>query len=1298
MPTTIKISADDITTATTNTNTSATPHNNNNNSNSTELPPSLSQSNSDANNIVSTKPGAGIAEDSVFETENDETTNQSEFAGDCSKTLESTEDCPEMVGTIGDCPKTVETVGDCPKILEDVSKTGEGFGDCPEIVEAVGDCSKTIEKAKDCLNLVVSAGDCSNTVESMANSLDTIESVGNCSKTIEPVGDCPKILEDVVDCPETMESVGDCSKTLEDAKDCSNSVISAEDVSITMESIGESLKTVESTGVCSKTVEAVGDCTKILEAVGSCPEILESTGVCSETVESVEDCPKTLDDVKVFSNVDISAADISKTEESTGEFLKKVESTEDCSNTVEFVDDCPKTVESVEDGSKTLEVVEHIPNKVEAVEDISKTGENLGDVSKTVEDAGDISKTAETVEDSSKLVESAEDVPKIVEDAGDSSKTLESETVTTNGLDGKQKDSAKDNVSDGECKKEKKEEPSHEKSAFEKVDDRWPRLTKKFLRQHCKEHKLYQTPELNDVLYLHFKGIYKIENLEEYVGLKCLWLENNGLNKIENLEHQVEMKCLYLQQNLIYKIENLESMQKLSNLNLCHNMIETVENLSCLPQLSTLQITHNKLSTMESVIHLKDCLSISVLDLSHNRLEQPEIVEEVFAKMPSLGVLYLIGNPVIRNIKNYRKHVTVAIKSLKYLDDRPVFPRDRACSEAWARGGIEAEKIERQIWIDKENKRIQDSVDALLKIRQKSEAKKIQKKLDEKWLERGDAERNQREVVIEESIDWLYGTYKTKWIDVEKGGNGDEEKIEGEEGLARNTTKLKEEEGICVEEKTDSVAEEQTDESVTEEKNMEEEQDENVEEKSAKTTSFKEEEEEVKEEEATEVIDLRGSLMKTASATATADTSTIFSSTVCDQVTPSTEKSHSILRITEINGEDSSSDSECNEGAEDIPVLEDIDTDMASLEKNGSLSNKVEEIYKPIKICLVEEMAPLKDITATTTTTTTINTSSTTSTTTTAAAAGMFSNNNSSDGGRALVEEINEGVDESSRVNGQSRCNPYRVLIQDITGIGKSQSNEVIEINQITDLDEVNEIDEINEISEVVTGDGHLNEGISGAGHSEMDGVAGHYNCRSSSSSSSSCSSSSSSSGSSSSGRCSPLTLDIIDAEDVDNNDDITGQCKGQCLEPAMDNLGCSDPCDVAATSGGLKDEKGIMGKPDAEDSVCGKHRQHCFGKTEFASSCSVRETKSATILSMSCEEMHGGQCSHSGRKSEKSLNLSSDGTELTERWVYPAATFYSKNLQKQPEDSLSNTQDEKDKSIRENEECCGDSKEENLV
>ncbi len=222
-------------------------------------------------------------------------------------------------------------------------------------------------------------------------------------------------------------------------------------------------------------------------------------------------------------------------------------------------------------------------------------------------------------------------------------------------------------------------------------------MTKDLLKRLCKQDKLYTTPSINDKLYLHYKGFSNIQNLEEYTGLKVIWLEGNGLGKICGLEHQTLLKTLYLHENIIEKIENLESQTELDTLNLSKNFIKTVENLSHMKKLTNLNLAHNKISTIEDIRHILELPSIQSIDLQHNKIEDPGIVD-ILSQLPDLRVVYLMGNPCVKHIRNYRKTMVAKCKHLKYLDDRPVFDEERRRTEAWAAvidaGGTNDEAME----------------------------------------------------------------------------------------------------------------------------------------------------------------------------------------------------------------------------------------------------------------------------------------------------------------------------------------------------------------------------------------------------------------------------------------------------------------------------------------------------------------------------------------------------------------------------------------------------------------------------
>lgn len=93
-------------------------------------------------------------------------------------------------------------------------------------------------------------------------------------------------------------------------------------------------------------------------------------------------------------------------------------------------------------------------------------------------------------------------------------------------------------------------------------------ITEQLLKTLSKKDKLYTTPRLNDRLYLNYQGLGEISGLEEYTGLKALWLENNAIGAITGLSHLTELRSLFLHQNCLRNIQGLENLVHLDTLNI----------------------------------------------------------------------------------------------------------------------------------------------------------------------------------------------------------------------------------------------------------------------------------------------------------------------------------------------------------------------------------------------------------------------------------------------------------------------------------------------------------------------------------------------------------------------------------------------------------------------------------------------------------------------------------------------------------------------------------------------------------
>ncbi|RNF05632.1 Leucine-rich repeat-containing protein ODA7 [Trypanosoma rangeli] len=264
-------------------------------------------------------------------------------------------------------------------------------------------------------------------------------------------------------------------------------------------------------------------------------------------------------------------------------------------------------------------------------------------------------------------------------------------------------------------------------------------MTKEVLIAACKNNGGYAAPHLNCQLFLQCRGFQRIENLEDYVNLKVLWLEQNAITELNGLETLQQLVSLFVQNNIITSLRTLPVLSNLRVLNVSHNYLTSLAGLaqSC-GHLETLQISHNLIGSLDACNELWELKgTLTSVDLSFNKIELGEGKSgpvEFFTKLPNVSVIYFHGNPAVCGLKGYRRQMVLRLPQLMYLDERPVFTEERRCVEAWGSGGEAAEAQERAM-IQNEKKKHLESCVSILSDRME-ENRALRDKLTKQWEEK----------------------------------------------------------------------------------------------------------------------------------------------------------------------------------------------------------------------------------------------------------------------------------------------------------------------------------------------------------------------------------------------------------------------------------------------------------------------------------------------------------------------------------------------------------------------------------
>lgn len=216
-------------------------------------------------------------------------------------------------------------------------------------------------------------------------------------------------------------------------------------------------------------------------------------------------------------------------------------------------------------------------------------------------------------------------------------------------------------------------------------------MTESFILEQCQLHRGYRTPELNEKLYLHHFGFSALKNLNPYTGCKVLYVSHNAISDLRPLAGLVLLDSLYVSNNAIRSLDSLPDLPSLRLLDVSHNYLSELTGIATVSSIETLLASHNTIHSFG--YEIQKLTKLTSLDVSYNKLSDLEQVnQELSTVAQSLCTLIFVGNTMVHSASNYRKSIIHLYPSLRFLDEYPVFPDERAKAEAFAQGGVQAEK------------------------------------------------------------------------------------------------------------------------------------------------------------------------------------------------------------------------------------------------------------------------------------------------------------------------------------------------------------------------------------------------------------------------------------------------------------------------------------------------------------------------------------------------------------------------------------------------------------------------------